>query len=141
MVKHMQSREWVRDLLEKRGYTQRDVARAWGASEAAASRFLTEANSGDLTISRAYALSRMLDMDLEELAKRLGVAGASPILPPPSVPARSAPPLGTFEIKPAEGRIRALIHLDLPPDVAGELMQFMAKLSSSITSPPPLPRR
>lgn len=137
MAKHMASREWVRDSLEKRGYSQRDLAKAWGASEASASRFLTEMNSGDLSISRAYALSRMLDMDLEELAKRLGVAGAAAILPPPSVPARNAPPIGTFEIKPVEGRIRALIHLDLAPEAAGELMQFMARVSQTISSPPP----
>lgn len=139
MSKKPAEREWVRDVLEKRGYKQRDLAKAWGASEAAVSRFLSGLDSGDLSLSRAYSLSRLLGMDLEELAQRMGAAGPHVVLPPPSVPAAGAPSIPTISIEPVEGRIRVLLHLDIPPSVAGELMTFVGKTSETL-SPAPAPK-
>ena len=118
------SREWVRSTMEARGFKQRDLARLWGVSEAAVSRFLSGLDSGDITMSRAYPLSRMLGMDLEELAARLGFAGGTVILPP--VQTAGAPPIPTYSIMPHEGKIRVLVHLELPPDQAGDLLKVLA---------------
>jgi hypothetical protein len=130
-------REWIRDVLEARGYKQRDLAKLWGCSEAAASRFLNGLDSGDIPASRAYPLSRMLGMTLDELFARLGFAGGTVNLPPPQ---STSIPVGTVDVKPHDGRIRALLHLDLSPALAGELMGFLAHASgtdATNTSAPP----
>lgn len=123
-------RGWVRDLLDARGYKQRDLARLWGCSEAAVSRFLAGLDSGDMPLSRAYPLSRMLGMDLEELVARMGFAGETVNLPPVSV-TTGAPPLPTYSITPHDGRLRVLIHLDLAPEAAGDLMKVLATATAT----------
>jgi hypothetical protein len=140
-------RDWIRKVMESRGYIQRDLAKLWGVSEAAASRFLNGLDSGDLPMSRAYPLSRMLGMPIDELAARMGWAGETVNLPPPQTTA--APPLGTFQVTPHGGRVRALVHFDLSPEAAGGLVQLLAGASASSSAgepkpeapPPPSPRR
>jgi transcriptional regulator with XRE-family HTH domain len=136
-------REWIRQVLESRGYIQRDLAKLWGCSEAAASRFLNGLDSGDLPMSRAYPLSRMLGMPIDELAARMGWAGDTVNLPPPQTTA--APPLGTFQVTPHDGRVRALVHFDLSPEAAGGLVQLLASASAGQgdpkTEPPPPARK
>jgi hypothetical protein len=125
-------RAWIRQLLEARGYKARDLAKTWGTSEAAISRFINALDSGDISFSRAYSLSRMLGLDLEQLAQRMGHAGGAVIVPP-APPSFEAPPLPTCQIQPHEGRVRVLIHMDLSPEAAGDLLKVMTTASS----PPP----
>ena len=122
--------EWIKDALVARGYAQRDLAKTWGVSEASVSRFLSGTENQDLPFSRAADLAQMLDITLDDLAVRLGIR-RSKVAPPPIV-ASSAPPIGTTNLAVAEGgRLRVLLHLDLPATLAGELVSLLGRASEA----------
>lgn len=120
---------WVVESLKSRGFNQRDLAQRWEVSEGAVSRWLSGQERQDLPLSRAVALSRMLGLDLEELASRLGFRGDNigpgpGHVPPPS----TAVPLGTVLPMPTgHGRVRVLLHLDLTAEVAGRLVTLIGE--------------
>lgn len=122
--------EWIKDVLVARGYAQRDVAKSWGVSEASVSRFLSGTENQDLPFSRACDLAQMLDMGLDEFAQRVGYRRGK--TPPPPIVASSAPPIGTTSLAVAEGgRLRVLLHLDLPAPLAGELVALLGRASEA----------
>lgn len=122
--------EWIKDALVARGYAQRDLAKAWGVSEASVSRFLSGTENQDLPFSRAVDLGQMLDVSMDELALRLGLRRGK--VPPPPIVASSAPPIGTTNLAMAEGgRLRVLLHLDLPATLAGELVALLGRASEA----------
>lgn len=122
--------EWIKDALVARGYAQRDVAKVWGVSEASVSRFLSGTESQDLPFSRAADLAEMLGMGLDELAKRLGFRGGQ-IAPPPIV-SNAAPPLNTSQLAVLDGgRLRLLLHMDIPAALAGELVTLLGRVNEA----------
>jgi hypothetical protein len=60
---------WLRDALADKGLRAKDVAKAWGCTDAVVSRFI-KLGEPELTWDRAETLSRMLGMDLRELQIR-----------------------------------------------------------------------
>jgi len=62
---------WLKDVLGDQDYMQKDVAKAWGCTDAVVSRFL-KTGAPELTWDRALSLSRMLGIPLDELRLRLG---------------------------------------------------------------------
>lgn len=122
--------EWIKDALVARGYTQRDVAKAWGVSEPSVSRFMSGTENQDLPLSRANDLAQMLNMTLDELAKRLGFRGGQ-VAPPPIVP-NAAPPLNTSQLAVLDGgRLRLLLHVDIPAALAGELVTLLGRVNEA----------
>lgn len=120
---------WVPEALRARGFNQRDLAQRWEVSEGAVSRWLSGQERQDLPMSRAMSLSRMLGIDLEELAAKLGYRGDVSFPMPMNVPA--APPnlpLGTMlPVPTGHGRVRVLLHLDLSAEVAGRLLTLIGE--------------
>lgn len=118
--------EWIRNGLVDRGYTQRDLAKAWGVSDAVITRFIAGTEGQLPRLDRAWQLAMMLGISLEELARGLGLAGKA--TPPPVAVAAGAPPLGTIRLEvPAQGVIRLLIHRDLPSQVATHVIDILGK--------------
>jgi hypothetical protein len=60
---------WLRDALADKGLRAKDVAAAWGCTDAVVSRFI-KLGEPELTWARAETLSRMLGMDMRELQIR-----------------------------------------------------------------------
>jgi transcriptional regulator with XRE-family HTH domain len=120
-------RAWIKDRLAEQGYTQRDLARAWGISEASVTRFLQGTESSDPAFSRAVRLAEMMRISLDDLAGHFGLKGKVP-LPAPTSAAPEAPRLGTVSTTPVGGgRLRVVLHLDLPAAVAAELIGLLGK--------------
>jgi hypothetical protein len=71
----------------------------------------------------------MLGMDLEELANRLGFAGDSPLPAATTLPATANNvPLGTMQPQAmGGGRVRILLHIDVPAEVAGRLLTLIGE--------------
>lgn len=117
--------QWVRDALRLRGYSQKDLARAWATSEPSISRFISGEEQQDPSLSRALSLARMLGISIEELAKGLGVNGK--VIEPtvnPTLP--GLPPVGTFSMSMIEpGKVRVVMVQDLPPAVAGQVVTVL----------------
>lgn len=116
---------WVRDALRARGYTQKDLARAWGVPEPSVSRFISGEELTDPPLSRSMALARMLGISVDDLAKGIGVAGK---IIEPTVIASDAglPPVGTFTMNMLEpGRVRVVMVQDMAPSVAGQLVAVL----------------
>lgn len=106
-------RDWIKMHLEARGYSQRDLARAWGISEGSISRFLQGVENTDLQLSRSAALAKMLDISIDELANALGLGDKVTV--PPAVPPSGAPQLGTVTFTDLEdGKCQVLVYLVLP---------------------------
>lgn len=120
---------WVAETLAAKGYKQRDLAMAWSVSEGAISRWMSGQERQDLPLSRARSLSRMLGIDLDELADKLGFGGDTsfpqPMIVPPAPPMI---PVGTMlPVPTGGGRVRVLLHLDLSAEVAGRLLQLIGE--------------
>lgn len=112
---------WVRDGLRDRGYTQRDLASAWGVTEASISRFISGQEAADPPLSRSMTLARMLGISVDDLAKGLGLVGKQ--IEPTVRTEAGLPPLGTFRMDTLEpGRIRVVIVQDVAPPVASQLV-------------------
>lgn len=123
---HTKDRAWIKERLASNGYTQRDLARAWGISEASVTRFLQGTENADPPLSRATALAQMLGLSLDDLSKGLGYRGQI-VLPPPSTTVSEGPRLGTVALQPHAGQLRLLLHLDLPATVAAEMVALLEK--------------
>jgi transcriptional regulator with XRE-family HTH domain len=118
----------MRERLIAQGYTQRDLARMWGVSEASVTRFLQGTENADPPFSRAVRLGEMLRMSLDELAARMGLRGKVPLPPPTPVEGLGAPRIGTVSTQLAgPGRLRVLLHLDLPAEVAAEMVALLGR--------------
>lgn len=126
----MASNKWVQDALERAGYKQRDLATAWGISEGAVSRWIHGMESQDLPLSRARALSRMLGMELDDLADRLGF-GDTPIPEPVPMPL-SPTPLGTQAFSMLGDRCTILMHIDVPAKVGRQIIRLLTSDSDAI---------
>lgn len=122
------SNEWVREALEARGHKQRDLAQAWGISEAGVSRWMRGLEQQDLPMSRVWILSRMLGLETDEVITRLGFGGDASRLPPPSLPV-SGIELGTSRFDIINGRARILLHLDVDPDTARRVLTALTRAS------------
>jgi hypothetical protein len=122
----MSDRSWVKDALIAQGYSQRDLATAWGKNEGSVSRFLAGLENTDPALSKAVILAQMLGMNCEDLAARLGLRG-NVVLPPPSLPPSSAPAVGTIAMQPIRSGMRVLLHLDLPAELAAKVTQLLGE--------------
>ena len=117
-------RSWIKTSLKDRGYTQKDVARLWGVAEPTVSKFLQGTESADPYLSRAVALAQMLGISTDELAKGIGLRGPLTI-PAGQQVAPSQPPLGTISMQPQEGRMRIVLHIDVPVAVAAQIVSLL----------------
>jgi transcriptional regulator with XRE-family HTH domain len=122
---------WVKDALAQAGYMQRDLAQVWGVSEGAVSRWMHGFERQDLPISRARALSRMINMPLDELVDRLGF-GETELPPPAPMVAGSAPKLGTQSWSMTDERCTILLHIDVPRKVGNQIIKLITADSDSI---------
>jgi transcriptional regulator with XRE-family HTH domain len=136
MSRPTQSRAWIKDRLAEQGYSQRDLARAWGVSEAGVTRFCQGLENADPALSRVVILAQMLGMTLDEVAKSLGFRGAAEPPPPSLTKGTEGPRLGTVAMTPHDGRLRLLLHLDLPASVAAEMVSLLEKASPLPVSAP-----
>lgn len=115
--------KWVRDALKLRGYSQRDLARAWGIADPSVSRFISGEENADLPLSRAVTLASMLGITLDDLARGLGMKGRRV---EPSVPVDAVPAFGTFSMTLQEaGIVRVTMCQDVPSAVASELVAVL----------------
>lgn len=115
---------WVRDGLKAKGYSQRDLARAWGVAEPSVSRFVSGEEGADPPLSRAVTLAVMLGITLEDVARGLGLRGRR--VEPTIAQDVGIPPLGTFKMDVMEpGRVRIVIVQDVTPDVASDVMSVL----------------
>lgn len=126
-------RGWARDLLARAGVSQRDLARAWGMSEANTSRWLDGKLSRDLSVGRAAAFCRLTKTSLEEMAWRMGHATSAgePGEPSPI----GAPPLGTVRINqapPASVGWDILLHLRLSADYLVKLQSALEEIAAGM---------
>jgi transcriptional regulator with XRE-family HTH domain len=110
------NRAWARDLLDRAGHTQRDLARAWNVDDSTASRWLDGSLCGDLILSRALEFCRLTGISLEELAGRMGLPGLSDT--PVALSSVSDPPLPTVRITPSgrPGKWLFLAHIEVAVD-------------------------
>lgn len=122
---------WIREALAKAGRQQKDLAKAWGVSEASVSRWLEGTQNQDLPASRIWILGQMIGESCDTLIRQLGLAGDTARLPPPSTRPAGDVPLGTSEFRVRDGEARILLHLDLPAAVAAELIQIVAKATKA----------
>jgi plasmid maintenance system antidote protein VapI len=121
---------WVREGLTAKGYTQRDLARAWGVAEPSVSRFISGEEGADPPLSRAVTLAVMLGISLEDLARGLGLRGKR--IEPVVTQEAGVPPVGTFRMDVlGEGRVRVVLVQDVAPDVASQLISVLGGSSDS----------
>jgi len=115
---------WIREGLKAKGYSQRDLARAWGVAEPSVSRFISGEEGADPPLSRAVTLAVMLGVTLEEVARGLGLRGRR--IEPAITQDAGVPPVGTFKMDVIEpGRVRIVMVQDVSPDVAAQLMSVI----------------
>jgi plasmid maintenance system antidote protein VapI len=115
---------WVREGLKAKGYSQRDLARAWGVAEPSVSRFVSGEEGADPPLSRAVTLAVMLGITLEDVARGLGLRGRR--VEPTISQEAGIPPLGTFKMDVMEpGRVRIVIVQDVTPDIASDVMSVL----------------
>ena len=115
---------WIREGLKAKGYSQRDLARAWGVAEPSVSRFISGEEGADPPLSRAVTLAVMLGVTLEEVARGLGLRGRR--IEPAITQDAGVPPVGTFKMDVIEpGRVRIVMVQDVSPDVAAQLMSVV----------------
>jgi transcriptional regulator with XRE-family HTH domain len=115
---------WIRDGLKAKGYSQRDLARAWSSAEASISRFIAGDELADPPLSRCVTLAHMLDITLEDLAAGLGVAGRK--IEPSVLNTDAMPPVGTFALNMLQpGRVRVVMNQDVTPAVASRLVAVL----------------
>src|SRR3954463_9014993 len=96
-------RAWIRDALAEQGYSQRDLAKQWGISEASVTRFIAGTEDQDPKMRKCVELAGMLGMSLDELAQRLGIKaiGAAGLVPIPTT-GNGGPRIGTMTLTPSQ---------------------------------------
>ena len=114
-------RRWIRDELASRGLHIKDLASAWGVPEASLGPILNGQDSGDITLSRAWALATLLGTTTDDLVWRLGLAAAQP----QGDRALRAGAPGAISIAKVGNRTRLTVHADLPHEVAGEIIRII----------------
>jgi hypothetical protein len=115
---------WVREGLAAKGYSQRDLARAWGVAEPSVSRFISGEEGADPPLSRAVTLAVMLGITLEDVARGLGLRGKR--IEPAVSRDVDTPVVGTFRMDVLEeGRVRVVLCQDVAPDVASQLISVL----------------
>jgi hypothetical protein len=97
---------WLRDALADKGLRAKDVAKAWGCTDAVVSRFI-KLGEPELTWTRAETLSRMLGMDMRELQIRFA---EKPI--PDAIPSQAPPSQLDYEHEPRKHELDAQAALD-----------------------------
>ena len=109
--------EWLRELMEQEGVSQKDVAKAWEVSESSVSRWLDGLQASDIPAGRLVTFSRLVRRPVEELLARLGY---NLWRPDDADPARtlqpiSGPPIPTTSLRAAgrAGWFYLLLHLEL----------------------------
>lgn len=123
---------WVRDALKKHGYSQRDLARAWGIADPSVSRFISGEENTDPPLSRAVTLASMLGITLDELAKGLGLKGRRV---EPSIHVDVVPQFGTFSMTVQEpGIVRVTMCQDVPAETASELVSILGGKRAKVKS-------
>lgn len=120
-------RSWIKTSLKDKGFTQKDVAKLWGVAEPTVSKFLQGTEGADPYLSRAVALAQLLNISTDELAKGIGLRG--PVVVPPSQQVTpNTPTLGTISMQPQEGRMRIVLHIDVPVAVAAQIVGLLGEL-------------
>lgn len=120
---------WVREGLKAKGYTQRDLARAWGVAEPSVSRFISGEEGADPPLSRAVTLAVMLGVSLEDVARGLGLRGRR--VEPTILQDAGIPPVGTCKLDVLdEGRVRVVLVQDVGPDVASDLISVVSRAAN-----------
>lgn len=115
---------WVRDALKQHGYSQRDLARAWGIADPSVSRFISGEEGVDPPLSRAVTLASMIGITLDDLAKGLGLKGRR--VEPSVQVENAAPAVGTFSMTVQEpGVVRVLMCQDVSSETASELVAIL----------------
>jgi len=115
---------WIREALKQHGYSQRDLARAWGIADPSVSRFISGEEGVDPPLSRAVTLASMLGITLDELAKGLGLKGRR--VEPSIEVERGTPAVGTFSMTVQEpGVVRVVMCQDVSSETASELVSIL----------------
>jgi transcriptional regulator with XRE-family HTH domain len=115
---------WIRDALKQHGYSQRDLARAWGIADPSVSRFISGEEGVDPPLSRAVTLATMIGISLDDLAKGLGLKGRR--VEPSVHVENTAPAVGTFSMTVQEpGVVRVLMCQDVSSETASELIAIL----------------
>ena len=118
--------EWIRNGLRDRGYTQKQLAVAWGSQQASVSRFLNGEELQDMQISKAVTLAKMLGITCEELAKGLGHNGV-PVEPDIEGVEVLKQPLGSMNLSsPKVGVTRIEMRKDFSVQAAQQIIGIMA---------------
>jgi transcriptional regulator with XRE-family HTH domain len=109
--------EWLRELMEQEGVSQKDVAKAWEVSESSVSRWLDGLQASDIPVGRIVTFSRLVRRPIEEMLTRLGYNVWRPSDADPGRPLQpiSGPPIPTTSLRPARrpGWFYLLLHLEL----------------------------
>lgn len=132
--------DWIRDGLMRRGYKQKDLAVAWGSSQATVSRFLSGEELQDLPLTKALTLARMLGITCEELGRGMGQYGQH-VEPNVQDMRPMSVPEGTLQVSvPRPGVTRVLFHKDLS---IGASQKILAEVAGDIIplTPPSVPSR
>lgn len=115
---------WIRDALKQHGYSQRDLARAWGIADPSVSRFISGEEGVDPPLSRAVTLATMIGITLDDLAKGLGLKGRR--IEPSVQVEHGAPAVGTFSMTVQEpGVVRVVMCQDVSSETASELVSIL----------------
>lgn len=117
--------EWARDALARAKLTQRDVARAWRASESTVSRWLDGIQASDLPVSRAIQFANLVKMPCCEVMTRLGYPPDVITEEQRPVTAENTPPIPTVQMTPGrgrEGKWQLLLHLELTPAAIAKII-------------------
>jgi hypothetical protein len=116
---------WARDALARAKLTQRDVARAWRASESTVSRWLDGIQASDLPVSRAVQFANLVKLDIHEVVTRLGYPPDVIDEEQRPVTAENTPPIPTVLMTPGrgrDGRWQLLLHLELSPGAIARII-------------------
>lgn len=119
---------WVREALQRAGRQQKDLAKAWGVSEASVSRWMEGTQNQDLPTSRLWILAQMIGQPCEDVIRRLGLAGEAARLPPSTAVMVNEVPMGTrkFDVQ-DNGEAHVMIHMKLALPVAVQLLELLGK--------------
>lgn len=79
------NRTWLKEALQSKGFKQQDVAKQWGVSEGAVSRWISGQDRQDLPASRLKVVADMLGTTMDALFASIGPKGTGTPPPPPAL--------------------------------------------------------